>query len=92
MKTFVFLDYFNLLFAIYSLLDEADFSHLMRQNSRSRVKVEAYNRMPMRAFPFVLAHEVRWFMRRRMSEKPEESMGMLQFLCKFATRYHFSHL
>lgn len=50
MKTFVFLDYFNLLFAIYSLLDEAAFSRLMRQNSRSRVKVEAYKRMPMRAF------------------------------------------
>jgi len=30
----VFLDYFNLLFAIYSLLDEVDFSRLMRQNSR----------------------------------------------------------
>lgn len=29
-----FLDYFNLLFAIYSLLDEADFSRLMHQNSR----------------------------------------------------------
>lgn len=51
MKTFVFLDYFNLLFAIYSLWDEADFSRLMRQNSRSRVKVEAYERMPMRTFP-----------------------------------------
>ena len=51
MKTFVFLDYFNLLFAIYSLLDEADFFRLMCQNSWSRVKVEAYERMPMRAFP-----------------------------------------
>ena len=48
MKTFVFLDYFNLLFAIYSLLNEADFSRLIRQNSRSRVKVEAYKRVPMR--------------------------------------------
>ena len=46
----VFLDYFNLLFAIYSLLDEAAFSRLMRQNSRSRVKVEAYECVPMRAF------------------------------------------
>ena len=51
METFVFLDYFNLLFAIYSLLDEADSSRLMRQNSRSRVKVETYKRVPMRAFP-----------------------------------------
>ncbi len=34
MKTLFFLDYFNLLFAIYSLLDEADFSRLMCQNSR----------------------------------------------------------
>lgn len=34
MKTLVFLDYFNLLFAIYSLLDEADFSRLMRQNKQ----------------------------------------------------------
>lgn len=51
MKTFVFLDYFNLLFAIYSLLDEADFSRLMCQNSRSRMKVEAYKCVPMRAFP-----------------------------------------
>ncbi|EFV04257.1 hypothetical protein HMPREF9420_1621 [Segatella salivae DSM 15606] len=50
MKTFVFLDYFNLLFAIYSLLNEADFSRLIRQNSRSRVKVEAYECMSMRAF------------------------------------------
>lgn len=50
MKTLIFLDYFNLLFAIYSLLDEADFSRLMCQNSRSRVKVEAYERVPMRAF------------------------------------------
>ena len=50
MKNLVFLDYFNLLFAIYSLLDEADFSRLMHQNSRSRVKVEAYKRMPMGAF------------------------------------------
>ena len=33
-KKLVFLDYFNLLFAIYSLLDEADFSRLMCQNSR----------------------------------------------------------
>lgn len=48
MKTFVFLDYFNLLFAIYSLLDEADFSRLMRQNSRWRMKFEAYKRVPMR--------------------------------------------
>lgn len=50
MKTFVFLDNFNLLFAIYSLLNEADFSRLMCQNSWSRVKVEAYKRVLMRAF------------------------------------------
>lgn len=49
-KKLVFLDYFNLLFAIYSLLDEADFSRLMCQNSRSRVRVEAYKRVLMRAF------------------------------------------
>lgn len=73
METFVFLDYFNLLFAIYSLLDEADSSRLMRQNSRSRVKVETYKRVPMRAFPLrfgswsevVYAQKDEWKTRRK---------------------------